>query len=263
MASLKTDNGDLFYEVIGSGENTLVFCHGFFLNSEMFTPQTHALSKDYKCIVWDEKGCGKSSANGPFSYWDSADDAVRILDACGIGTATFIGMSKGGYISLRAALRYPNRVSGLVLIGSESGVFTEEEKQIFGNLVEEWQKKPISRTAMDTVKSILFGDAPESESWERSWNKEDHEFIKHAASALIDRDDITSRLGDIKCPCCVIHGTADIGVDIEKGRNLAKRLNCDDHFSEIENGSHAINMTHAGKVNGAIKAFLQDVYSKP
>ena len=55
---------------------------------------------------------------GPFSYWDSAHDAAALLDYLQIDQAVFVGMSQGGFLSLRAALSCKERVRGLVLIGS-------------------------------------------------------------------------------------------------------------------------------------------------
>ena len=55
----------------------------------------------------DERGFGGTRAPGPFTYWDSANDALALLDHLGIESAVFTGMSQGGFLSMRAALTTP------------------------------------------------------------------------------------------------------------------------------------------------------------
>ena len=81
------------------------------MDHEMFEPQVAALSNEFRCITWDERGFGQTVANGPFTYWDSADDALALLSHLGVDAAFFVGMSQGGFLSLRAALRSPDRVA--------------------------------------------------------------------------------------------------------------------------------------------------------
>ncbi|MDG1110010.1 MAG: alpha/beta hydrolase, partial [Burkholderiaceae bacterium] len=57
----------------------------------------------------------------------------------------------------------------------------------------------------------------------------------------------------------VIHGTADEGVGIEKGRKLAKGLRSQKPTVEIFGGPHAVNMTNPELVNAAISQFLGEL----
>src|SRR5439155_1039112 len=72
----------LFYED-GGGEGPVVaFSHGLFMDHSMFDPQVEALRDGYRCIAWDERGHGQTGdALEPFTYWDSADDLMALLDA--------------------------------------------------------------------------------------------------------------------------------------------------------------------------------------
>ncbi|HHC07507.1 MAG TPA: alpha/beta hydrolase, partial [Actinobacteria bacterium] len=99
------------YDDTGGDGPALLFSHGFLMDRTMFDHQVAALSDRYRCITWDERGFGETPAEEPFTYWDSADDAVALLDHLGVDRAAFIGMSQGGYLSLRAALAHPDRVA--------------------------------------------------------------------------------------------------------------------------------------------------------
>jgi 3-oxoadipate enol-lactonase len=256
MPYIDVQGETIWIEDSGGDNPAVVFCHGFFLDGTMFEAQVASLSNRYRCITWDERGFGGSSATKPFTYWDSAGDAIAILDHLSIARAVFIGMSKGGYIALRAALRSPERVAALVLIGSESGVFTEEEKTGFSDWVRQWQEKPLPTGVRDAVTQMLFGPDPVAEDWHRKWEQTDRSQIHFPAGALINRDDISAALVDITCPSLVIHGTGDEGVGIEKGRKLAKGLRTQKPTVEIFGGPHAVNITHSEPVNAAINEFL-------
>jgi len=59
-------------------------------------------------ITWDARCHGETeSTNEPFSYWDLADDLKGLLDHLGIERAVIGGMSQGGFVALRFALKYP------------------------------------------------------------------------------------------------------------------------------------------------------------
>src|SRR5688500_2296035 len=112
----------LFYEDSGGDGPVDLFSNGFLMDHEEFEPQCGALAPEFRCIRWDERGFGVTDFDGkPFTYWDSADDAVGLLDHLGVKTAVLAGMSQGGFLSMRAALRYPARVRALVLIDTQSG----------------------------------------------------------------------------------------------------------------------------------------------
>ena len=62
-------------------DQTLVFSHGFLMDERMFAPQIAALSGEFRCVAWDERGHGKTEYDGkPFTFWDSADDLLALMD---------------------------------------------------------------------------------------------------------------------------------------------------------------------------------------
>jgi pimeloyl-ACP methyl ester carboxylesterase len=104
----------------GGDGPVVVFSHGLLMNHTMFAPQVQALRDAYRVVTWDERGHGEAEHDGTWTYWDSADDVIAILDHLGVQTAVLAGMSQGGYLSLRAALRYPERVRALVLLDTQA-----------------------------------------------------------------------------------------------------------------------------------------------
>ena len=90
------------------------------MNGAMFSPQLTAFAGRYRCITWDQRGHSQSPASGPFPLWDSARDALALLDRLEIDGAIFVGTSQGGFVSLRAALLAPDRVRGLAVVGTSA-----------------------------------------------------------------------------------------------------------------------------------------------
>jgi len=118
---------------------------------------------------------------------------------------------------MRAVLASPERVATLVQIGSESGVFIDEEKIEFSEWVSQSQTTPLNAEIRFGVAKMLFGASTVAQHWWSEWERADRSKITFPADALINRDDITNALVDISCPSLVIHGTADEGGTIEKG----------------------------------------------
>ena len=89
--SVANVNGQSINYVDSGGEGlAVIFSHGFLMDLTMFDQQVVALKDDFRCVAWDERGFGETPADEPFSYWDSADDAVALLDHLEIGRAVFV-----------------------------------------------------------------------------------------------------------------------------------------------------------------------------
>ena len=69
----------------------------------------------------DQRGHGGSGAPpGPYSRAALASDVIAVLDAEGIDRTILVGHSMGGIVAMQAALEFPERIAGLVLIGTTS-----------------------------------------------------------------------------------------------------------------------------------------------
>jgi 3-oxoadipate enol-lactonase len=74
--------------------------------------------------------------------------------------------------------------------------------------------------------------------------------------ALIDRDDITGRLGEITCPVLIVHGTADAAIPMERAVAVRAGLGGPASLVQVAGGSHAANLSHPDEVNVAMLEFL-------
>jgi pimeloyl-ACP methyl ester carboxylesterase len=106
-----------YYEALGAGE-PLVLLHGGLCTIETWGGQASALAERYRVYLPERRGHGRTpDVEGPFTYGDMADDTIAFMDALAIGRAHLVGWSDGALVGLIVALRRPDLVSKLVLIG--------------------------------------------------------------------------------------------------------------------------------------------------
>src|SRR5690349_18562547 len=96
----------------GKGHHTLLFAHGFGCDQNMWRFVTPAFENDYKIVVFDYVGSGKSdlSAYNKERYSDLngyAQDVLEICDALSLRDVIFVGHSVSSMIGILAALKKP------------------------------------------------------------------------------------------------------------------------------------------------------------
>lgn len=260
MAFFEHDGVNIFFEDSGGDGPPTLWSHGFLMDHTMFDEQVAALD-GYRHIRWDERGFGQTNATGPFSYWDSADDAVALLDHLGIGEAVFAGMSQGGFLSLRAALAHPDRVRALVLIDTQAGTEDPAVMESYEAMMEAIAHgdEETRSGVFDIVASLIIGDPDLSAGWKAKWMADDGGRIIYPGGALLERDDITARISEIGCPAIIIHGTEDAAIPMDKAEQLRAELSDCRDLVPIEGAAHASNMSHPEPVNDAVRGFLQAI----
>ncbi len=256
MPVAEVNGQHIAYDDTGGDGPALVFSHGFLMDRTMFDAQIEALSDTYRCVTWDERGFGETPVDGPFTYWDSANDAVALMDHLGIDEAVLLGMSQGGYLSLRAAIAHPDRVRGLVLI--DSGVHMDDAETLAGyrDMIDHWlSDQPLGEVAT-MVAGLILGDPDLMEKWIGIWESRDRSTVKYPGDCLLGRDDITGRVHEITCPTLILHGTEDLAIPIESAEKLCDDLPDCRGMVPVPGAPHASNMTHPNVVNPAIMDFL-------
>jgi len=251
----------LFYQDTGGGGLALVLSHGFLEDSEMFDAQVRFLRNRHRVITWDQRGHGRTvSTPEPFTYWDSAEDLAGLLDQLHVNRAVIGGMSQGGFISLRFALAHPQRTAGLVLIDTQSGPEDLEKAQQYDLMHDVWTGSGASDQLLEMVAAIIVGNRrPESAQWIAKWKALDPARLTPIYRTLMDRDDITERLAEIRVPAVVIHGTEDVAIDISLAEQLCDRLTGCRGLVRVEGAGHSSNVTHPEPVNRAIVDFLDAI----
>lgn len=261
MATATINGVEIRFEDSGGDGPAVLFSHGFLMDHSMFDAQVEALAPDYRCIRWDERAFGETVAPGPFTYWDSAADALGLLDHLGIDRAVLVGMSQGGFLSLRAALSAPERVRALVLIDSAGDVDDAETIEGYRQMLAGFEHGSDEDRAgiFAAVSGLILADDELAAEWIPRWEALDRTQLGIAGGALVDRDDLSGRLGEITCPALVVHGTADQAITLDRAQATCAGLGDCRGVVEVPGAAHAPNMTHPEAVNPALRDFLDSL----
>ncbi|MFO0758728.1 MAG: alpha/beta hydrolase [Byssovorax sp.] len=254
---------EIHFEDSGGPGLPVVLGHGFLMDQSMFDPQVAVLAPEHRVIRWDARGFGQTRWDGrPFSYWDLADDVVGLLDHLGIAKAVVGGMSQGGFSALRVALRWPERVRGLVLISSQAGTEAAEALGGYTAMLDTWEAMGAIDPLIEAVAGLILGSRTLWEPWTTRMRALPKENVRAPGMCLFLRDDVTSRLIEIPFPAIVFHGTADASIPMERAEALARGLPGCERLVRIEGASHASNLSHPEAVNGPLLAFLRGLAAR-
>jgi len=247
----------------GSGP-PVVLAHGTLMDRTMFEPQLDALSDDYHVVAYDLRA-RTDRWGGPYDLYDLADDCAALLDALGIESCVLGGMSMGGFMALRFADRYPDRVDGLLLIDTTAGPHDDAEIERYREMIETTRETgEVTEQLAGVVKHILFGEttierAPDLvDGWVDRWLTYPGEAVYHEVESWLERPDFTEELGAIDVPALVVHGEEDIALEPARSDGLLEEL--DARRELIPEAGHSSNLERPETVNATLRRFLESVY---
>jgi pimeloyl-ACP methyl ester carboxylesterase len=104
---------------VGAGDPVL-FVHGMGFDHRQWLPQLETVAgSGRRAVAYDLRGHGHSAvpASG-YRVVDFADEAMGLLDALELDRADIVGLSLGGSVVARMAVRWPDRIRSVTIIGS-------------------------------------------------------------------------------------------------------------------------------------------------
>lgn len=263
MPAVDHQNLHIHYDTYGAG-SPVVLLHSFLCDGEMWSEQIAPLSEHYRLINVDLRGHGKSSAaNGSLDIYDLVNDVLAVLDAEGIDSAVWAGLSIGGMIALRAALVAPERVSGLILLDSHAGTETRFKTYKYKTMVAAERIFGI-RPLLPTVAKLMFGahtrrTQPELvRHWKEKFASMSQISIGHMVDALCARDSLKDRLGNIHQPALVLVGEEDVSLPPPCSARMAERLS-NASLQVVERAGHLSALEQPEAVTKAMLSFLDRI----
>jgi len=227
------NGAELYHARRGAGE-PMLWITGFTISSAVFEPVLPLYEDRFDCVLYDNRGSGRSRGRPALtSMAQLAADAAGLLDHLGVESAHVHGLSMGGMVAQELALRFPERVRGLILGGTTPG----------GPLAA--RPTLAELTALRGLGSLLF--SPEFRAREpqrvrellrpfRAHRPPAHGVVAHWWATVYH--DTVSRLGDIQAPTLVMHGGADGMAPLSNARILAERIP-DAELAVIPGAGHA------------------------
>ncbi len=129
------NGGQIHYRDQGNKEGpAIVLIHGSNGHVQTWDRMVELMQDDFRLISLDLYGHGLTGPNLSANYdANSMIGAVtKVLDKAGVAKAVWVGNSMGGWLSWRAALAEPDRVSGLVLVDASGAQTSEKVKPYLG-----------------------------------------------------------------------------------------------------------------------------------
>ncbi|NQY92388.1 MAG: alpha/beta hydrolase [Deltaproteobacteria bacterium] len=218
----------------GEGGRHLLCLHGLVDTLEIWDRVAPALRERGRICLIDQRGHGGSDAPpGPYSRVDLAADVIGVLDDEGVQRSILVGHSMGGIVAMATALAHPERIAGLVLIGSTSRC---------AERIAQWYEVIALAGETDGTAGIvrtIYGDNSKKQI------RGDAQGIAHVTRMLktLFDDPLSEKLSRITCPVLVMVGEKDpmgpkaskfIHAALPEGRAELRTLGGRGHWLHVE-----------------------------
>lgn len=269
----------LAYATLGRGPALVRAAHflthlEFDGDSPVWGPWLTELSRDRQLVRYDGRGCGLSDrGSDPPSLDAWVADLEAVVDAAGLERFALLGCSQGCAVSMAYAVRHPERVSCLVLLGgyargpmrrNPTPVQVKEAGLLLELIELGWGRdNPVFRQVFTSL--FIPEGSPEQVRWfnelERLSTSPEHAARMVAAFGQID---VTELAGRVACPTLVLHARGDARVPFEEGRLIAGLIP-GARFVPLESRNHVLLAHEPAFAHcfGEIQAFLADHDAAP
>lgn len=234
----------------------VLFLHGVGTASGSFWAQFGALGGEYALTAWDAFGYGGSSDPvAPVRLDDYADAAAALLNARGHRDAHVVGVSWGGVVATRLALRHPGRVRTLGLVSSTHGRQNNPKVRAgFGDRVAALARDGVRTWAEARVGRLVSPAA--SEQLRQRIVDTAVESVRPAgfaaATQTLADTDHRAQLAEVRAPAMVLCGDRDPITGMPESRVLAEGIPGAE-FVLVPGGGHALNQEKPDAVHAALR----------
>jgi pimeloyl-ACP methyl ester carboxylesterase/DNA-binding CsgD family transcriptional regulator len=188
-----------------------------------------ALAAGRRLVRYDERGCGLSDWDvKDFSFDALVRDLEAVVEALNLDRFPLLGISQGGAVSAAYAVRYPERVTHLIMYGAfarghlKRGQVTPEEHEAQMSLIRRgWVRDNPAYRQMFTTQFM-----PDAKLEQVRWFNDLMRASTSAENAVrimkaFGQIDVTDLLPKVTVPTIVLHCRDDARVPFEEGRRIA------------------------------------------
>jgi 3-oxoadipate enol-lactonase len=272
MAFFRTDDrARIYYEEHGKGF-PLVLAYGIGGNADLWDVNVPALAADHRLILWEPRGHARSDspedpAKYSFARW--VLDLKALLDHLALRKAHVGGLSLGGGIATRFALRFPGRVRSLIVTNSSSAAglpLPVDALLMRARSIEVTLTKGMdamaefAMTANPNVAARLELDPGTREEFYAYYRRLTPIGYANSLRALLAMDHITHELPKIRVPVLLVGGDRDPSLGPMK---VMHRKIKGSRLIVLSAASHFANRDQPASWNRAVLDFLRRVEGRP
>jgi 3-oxoadipate enol-lactonase len=244
--------------VTGDGP-PLVLSHSLGCAGAMWDAQVAWLAQRFRVINVDTRGHGQTDAPpGAYTLEQLADDLDALLDALGIDTCRYMGLSMGGMIGMTHALRRPGRLTHLILCNTSSRIGPDAAPVWAQRIAIAQQQgmEPIVEPTLTRWFTAPFRAAAPAEvarvgAMVRGTPVAGYVGCCHA----IPKVDLLDALPAIRVPTLVIAGDQDVGTPLEMARAIQQAIP-GAQLACLPQAAHLSNIEQPAMFDLAVRSFL-------
>ena len=245
----------------------------FDFDSPIWRPFYRELSRHHTFFRYDARGNGLSDREiADVCFEDFVGDIETVVDAAAIDRFILMGMSQGCAVAIAYAVRHPERVSHLVLLGGYSLGWkkrgrTQAEKEAGEAMLTlvrlGWgQENPAFRQMF--TSQFIPSCSKEQADWFNEFQRISCSPADAARNLIANGEvDVTSLLAQVQVPTLVIHARQDARVPFESGRRMAASIP-GARFVPLESPNHVLLESDPAFAQffGELRAFLKPVAAR-
>jgi pimeloyl-ACP methyl ester carboxylesterase len=254
---------------LSSGDGAeLALIHAGICDSSMWDAHWSTLGERYRTLRYDMAGFGNSPL--PDESFSNTIDLAEVLAYAGFGETVLVGASMGAKVAVDAALAFPDRIAGLVLVGpAVAGHDWSLEAQAY----DELEEAALDQGDLDAAAAInvaYWVDGPQRTPPEvdPELRRRVHEMQRRAFELQIDAvagleetplvPDAAHHLSEISCPALVVVGSIDRVDILEMADQLAAGI---PHArrATIEGAAHLPSMERPEEFDELVEAFVDSL----
>jgi pimeloyl-ACP methyl ester carboxylesterase len=218
----------IHWEARGTGAPVLLIM-GHLYSSRMWYPLLPDLTQTHRAITFDNRGAGESDTTASATIGDFADDALAVLDAAGEKRAHVYGVSMGGGIAAEFAMRYPDRVSSLVLGCTMMKTEVRPGPRGLAGLIYHLPQGLVRAVMRGRISTAAYGsaapaDAVASDIEVLAKDRFTMKGVRVQAEVIAKYATTPEAVARLAMPVLVLHGDEDQAVDVKHGRELAAAI---------------------------------------
>ncbi|AFZ00691.1 alpha/beta fold hydrolase [Calothrix sp. PCC 6303] len=257
----KLTHGLLFWREVGQGI-PVVFLHGTWSDGSQWVSVMEMLGSDFHCLTPDLLGFGESEIPEiHYSIDLQVETIAEWIEKLRLEKVYLVGHSLGSWIAASYALKYPERVSGLVLLAPE-GVKTPGIEQYWRQMQRILNRSELSFALLRLLRPIakVFGwEIKVEEEWRSRLIMEQYpvgcELLFNRQLPELQAELVDNRFNLHQCRTLILHGGKD-RQEVFTASQAYTRLISGAKMQIITHGENDLPQSCSGEVAEEIRDFL-------